>query len=182
MSRTRFDETLTGADAQRVAEFERDLARELAIDPSPEMLVRVRLRVAEHAASASRWHGRWVPVTVATGAIVLLVATFVSLRTGDDTPPTDPMAIASAPLVNALAVAPALPRPSSLAGAIPPAAPKRTTPVTRRDRDGALDVVVPPGQQGDPAADGRDPHRTVEHRFARHRRGRDGTLRDLDPR
>jgi hypothetical protein len=83
MSRHEFDGALKGAAADRLAEFEHELARELTIEPSPEFVTRVRMRAAEMAPTRQRlsflrW-SLWVPATiVAIAAVAIVVAMTVN--------------------------------------------------------------------------------------------------------
>lgn len=59
MSRERLDEALNDADAALLARIDRDVARALSVEPSPDFIARVRLRVGEER-PACHWHGlRW---------------------------------------------------------------------------------------------------------------------------
>jgi hypothetical protein len=71
MSDDRFDGAMTdhGLDPS----IERDLQRALAIEPSPEFVARVRLRVADERMRAPWWSG-WRMPAIAAAAIVLAVA------------------------------------------------------------------------------------------------------------
>ena len=58
------------------ARLEQEIEQALAIDPSPEFLVRVRAQIAS-APQASRWSMRWPLVTASAAAVVLIVAAVV---------------------------------------------------------------------------------------------------------
>jgi hypothetical protein len=78
------------------AELERDIERALAVDPSPEFVARVRTRIADEPAPASRGFG-WLFVGVATATVTaaVVLAVFVVL------PARQP---ASAPLLASRAI------------------------------------------------------------------------------
>jgi hypothetical protein len=59
-------------DPMNDAALERDIERALAVDPSPEFLVRVRTRIAEEPSPASRRFG-WLFAGVATAAVAAAV-------------------------------------------------------------------------------------------------------------
>ena len=67
-------------DPMNDAALEREIERALAVDPSPEFLVRVRARIADEPAPASRGFG-WLfagVATVAAAAAVVLAVRMVS--------------------------------------------------------------------------------------------------------
>ncbi|HMJ83946.1 MAG TPA: hypothetical protein VK504_12295 [Vicinamibacterales bacterium] len=67
-------------DPMNDAALEREIERALAVDPSPEFLVRVRARIADEAAPASRGFG-WLfagVATVAAAAALVLAVRMVS--------------------------------------------------------------------------------------------------------
>ena len=66
-------------DPMNDAGLERDIERALAADPSPEFLARVRTRIAEEPAPASRRFG-WLFAGVATAAMAASVVALVMLR------------------------------------------------------------------------------------------------------
>ena len=54
------------------AAIEREIESALAVDPSPEFVVRIRARVAGEAMPTMQWHSwRWVSVTTAIGVIAI---------------------------------------------------------------------------------------------------------------
>ena len=61
------------------AALEREIERALAVDPSPEFLVRVRARIADEPAPASRGFG-WLFAGVAATAVAASVVALVVLR------------------------------------------------------------------------------------------------------
>jgi hypothetical protein len=61
------------------AALEREIERALAVDPSPEFLVRVRARIADEPAPAARGFG-WLFAGVAAAAVAAAVVALVMLR------------------------------------------------------------------------------------------------------
>jgi len=58
--------------ALRDTRLEREIESALAVDPSPEFVVRIRARVAAEPTPAMRWYSwRWVSVTAAIGVIAI---------------------------------------------------------------------------------------------------------------
>jgi hypothetical protein len=66
-------------DPVKDAALEREIERTLAVDPSPEFLVRVRARIADEPAPASRGFG-WLFAGVAATAVAATVVALVMLR------------------------------------------------------------------------------------------------------
>jgi hypothetical protein len=66
-------------DPMNDAALEREIERALAVDPSPEFLVRVRARIADEPAPASRGFG-WLFAGVAATAVAAAVVALVMLR------------------------------------------------------------------------------------------------------
>jgi hypothetical protein len=66
-------------DPVKDAALEREIERALAVDPSPEFLVRVRARIAEEPAPASRGFG-WLFAGVAATAVTAAVVALFMLR------------------------------------------------------------------------------------------------------
>ena len=66
-------------DPVKDAALEREIERALAVDPSPEFLVRVRARIADAPAPASRGFG-WLFAGVAAAAVAAAVVALVMLR------------------------------------------------------------------------------------------------------
>lgn len=66
-------------DPVKDAALEREIERALAVDPSPEFLVRVRARIADEPAPASRGFG-WLFLGVAATAVAAAAITIVMLR------------------------------------------------------------------------------------------------------
>jgi hypothetical protein len=92
-------------DPMNDAALEREIERALAVDPSPEFLVRVRARIADEPAPASRGFG-WLfagVATVAAAAVLVLAVRMVS--------PARPPA--TAPLLASRAIGSSIVVPSS---------------------------------------------------------------------
>jgi hypothetical protein len=66
-------------DPVKDAALEREIERALAVDPSPEFLVRVRARIADEPAPASRGFG-WLFAGVAATAVAAAAVAVVMLR------------------------------------------------------------------------------------------------------
>jgi hypothetical protein len=66
-------------DPVKDAALEREIERALAVDPSPEFLVRVRARIADEPAPASRGFG-WLFAGAAATAVAAAVVAVVMLR------------------------------------------------------------------------------------------------------
>lgn len=76
-------------DPVKDAALEREIERALAVDPSPEFLVRVRARIAEEPAPASRRFGSLFAgiATVAAAAVLILAVRMVSPARQPETAP-----------------------------------------------------------------------------------------------
>jgi hypothetical protein len=137
----RFEQTLTGEDARLLAELETNLARELSIEPSPEFLARVRLRVAELPEQRTGmldwgwWQRRWMPA-LALAAVAVIVAAAVMMRS---TPVDEPRreVVAMANPTPPAAIPPAAPVPGATGMLVPPAAPAAAPRVQRVARRAA---------------------------------------------
>jgi hypothetical protein len=77
-------------DAQRsgepIGDIDRELAAALAIDPSPEFLARVRMRIAAEPEPLPSWRASWMMA----GAAAMAVAAVVAIAVAQMSPPGDP--------------------------------------------------------------------------------------------
>lgn len=166
MSRERFDETLTDADSRLLAEVERDLARELAVEPSPEFLARVRAAIAEREPASRAWlrwlaapkrseggwrralalplsRWRWVPAAVAAAVLGVIVVN-VTRRTQDTIVPASSTVAATAPAERPVTIdSPPVPQPLRRAIELPRRV--KAAPPIARARE--AEVLVEPGQE-----------------------------------
>ena len=107
-------------DPVKDAALEREIERALAVDPSPEFLVRVRARIADEPAPASRGFG-WLfagVATVAAAATLVLAVRMVSLSR----PPAPAPLLASRSIGSAIvvpAVGPAIVGPAEAGHYVP---------------------------------------------------------------
>jgi hypothetical protein len=119
------------------AALEREIERALAVDPSPEFLVRVRARIADEPAPASRGFG-WLFAGVATVAAAAALVLAVRMVSPARPPATAPL-LASRSIGSAVVVPAVVPAAAGQAG--------HDVPKSARLRDGQYVVsgfLVPP--------------------------------------
>lgn len=115
------------------------IAASMAAEPAPEMVARVRMRLAEETASAANAFRLWLPIAAAVLAMVVLLAHWFRPRVpsapgvAGETPPSTPqVAVPSAPLSAVLS-----PRERSV---------HRSVSQPRKASLQEPEVLVPPGQ------------------------------------
>jgi hypothetical protein len=96
------------------AALEREIERALAVDPSPEFLVRVRARIADEPAHASRGFG-WLFAGVATVAAAAVLVLAVRMVSPARPPATAPL-LASRSIGSAVVVPAVLPARNVVSG------------------------------------------------------------------
>ena len=134
-------------DPVKDAAFERAIERALAVDPSPEFLVRVRGRIAGEPAPSSRGFG-WLfagVATVAAAAVLVLAVRMVS--------PARPPA--TAPLLASRSIGPAVVVPAVVPGTMGPASAYAAARL-RRDEKAGHDVTKVNGRTAEPFFDARE--------------------------
>ena len=132
-------------DPVKDAALERELERALAVDPSPEFLVRVRARIADEPAPASRGFG-WLfagVATVAAAAALVLAVRMVS-------PARPPEA---APLLASKSIGFAVIVPAVVPGTVGPAS---VYAAARLRRDEQHDVPKVNARTAEPLFDARE--------------------------
>jgi hypothetical protein len=92
-------------DPMNDAALEREIERALAVDPSPEFLVRVRERIAEQPSPAPRGFG-WLIAGVTAAAVAAGVVALVMLRPDEHVGPESGLLVSRA--INSSVVVPAL--------------------------------------------------------------------------
>jgi hypothetical protein len=123
------------------------IERALAVDPSPEFLVRVRGRIAGEPAPSSRGFG-WLfagVATVAAAAVLVLAVRMVS--------PARPPA--TAPLLASRSIGPAVVVPAVVPGTVGPASAYAAARL-RRDEKAGRDVTKVNGRTAEPFFDARE--------------------------
>jgi len=134
-------------DPVKDAALERELERALAVDPSPEFLVRVRARIADEPAPASRGFG-WLfagVATVAAAAALVLAVRMVS-------PARPPEA---APLLTSKSIGFAVIVPAVVPGTVGPASVYAAARL-RRDEQAGHDVPKVNARTAEPLFDARE--------------------------
>jgi len=134
-------------DPVKDAALERELERALAVDPSPEFLVRVRARIADEPAPASRGFG-WLfagVATVAAAAALVLAVRMVS-------PARPPEA---APLLASKSIGFAVIVPAVVPGTVGPASVYAAARL-RRDEQAGHDVPKVNARTAEPLFDARE--------------------------
>ena len=134
-------------DPVKDAALERELERALAVDPSPEFLVRVRARIADEPAPASRGFG-WLfagVATVAAAAALILAVRMVS-------PARPPEA---APLLASKSIGFAVIVPAVVPGTVGPASVYAAARL-RRDEQAGHDVPKVNARTAEPLFDARE--------------------------
>jgi hypothetical protein len=134
-------------DPVKDAALERAIERALAVDPSPEFLVRVRGRIAGEPAPSSRGFG-WLfagVATVAAAAVLVLAVRMVS----PERPP------ATAPLLASRSIGPAVVVPAVVPGTVGPASAYAAARL-RRDEKAGRDVTKVNGRTAEPFFDARE--------------------------
>jgi len=127
------------------AALEREIERALAVDPSPEFLVRVRARIADEPAPASRGFG-WLFAGVAATAVAASVVALVVLRPEQRVEPATRL-LRSRALTSSVVV-PAVSRGLDRA--------PRTTNLERRTANDALRATNLERQRSEPLFDARE--------------------------
>jgi hypothetical protein len=134
-------------DPVKDAALEHAIERALAVDPSPEFLVRVRGRIAGEPAPSSRGFG-WLfagVATVAAAAVLVLAVRMVS--------PARPPA--TAPLLASRSIGPAVVVPAVVPGTVGPASAYAAARL-RRDEKAGRDVTKVNGRTAEPFFDARE--------------------------
>ena len=103
-------------DPMNDAALEREIERALAVDPSPEFLVRVRARIADEPAPASRGFG-WLFAGVATVAAAAALVLAVRMVSPARPPATAPL-LASRSIGSAVVVPAVVPADMGPASAV----------------------------------------------------------------
>jgi len=135
-------------DPVKDAALERELERALAVDPSPEFLVRVRARIADEPAPASRGFG-WLFAGVATAAaaaVLVLAMRMVSPARQSET----------APLLASRSIGSAVVVPAVVPGTVGPASAAYAAARLRREEQAGHSVPRVNARTAEPLFDARE--------------------------
>src|SRR4029077_11327226 len=123
--------------------IDRGVEASVAAEPSPEMMARLRRRIAEEPAPHS-WMGTWIPVVAAALAVAIAAFLWLGIRTGPRRalPATSHEAAAHP----ASAQPPRRAQENGASATLAPPVSSRAAANRALKPGGKLDVLVPPGQ------------------------------------